>query len=115
MSKTRRGEPATLSDVVHDVALIDQLDTAIIPGLLVEIAALTMRLGARLAEGVAEQRQRDDDRLLDVAEAAEKLGVSADWLRRRKGKLPFEVRVGGAVRFSAPRLQAWIDSQRSAA
>ena len=44
------------------------------------------------------------DHLLTVEEAARALGVSRDWLYRRASKLPFTVRLGRVLRFSAQGL-----------
>jgi hypothetical protein len=50
----------------------------------------------------------DHERLLDVDEAARRLGVSPDWLYRRAGKVPFTVRLGRTLRFSAQGLVRYI-------
>jgi predicted DNA-binding transcriptional regulator AlpA len=50
----------------------------------------------------------EEDRLLDVDSAAQRLGVSPDWLYRRAGRLPFTVRLGRAVRFSSVGLARYI-------
>ncbi len=52
------------------------------------------------------------DRLLTVKEAAEQLGHSADWLYRHAPKLPFTVRTGRDVRFSAAGLARWIRNRQ---
>jgi excisionase family DNA binding protein len=54
----------------------------------------------------------DDDHLLTTEEAARRLGVSEDWLYRRAGRLPFTVRLGRTLRFSALGLDRYI-SQRA--
>lgn len=77
--------------------------------------ALTLRAVAALAAlAVApapvspDPDTADGDRLLDVDEAARRLGVSPDWLYRRVAKLPFVVRLGRAVRCSAAGLDRYI-------
>ncbi len=50
----------------------------------------------------------DQERLLDVGEAARRLGVSRDWLYRRANRLPFTVRLGRAVRVSEAGLARYI-------
>jgi excisionase family DNA binding protein len=50
----------------------------------------------------------DGDRLLSVGEAAQRLGVSSDWVYRRVGKLPFVLRLGRTVRCSAAGIDRYI-------
>jgi excisionase family DNA binding protein len=53
------------------------------------------------------------DRLLDVKEAAERLGCHPDTLYRRASEMPFAVRLGpGQLRFSSNGLDSYI-RQRS--
>ena len=54
------------------------------------------------------------DRLLTAQQAAQQLGVSKHWLYRHAATLPFTVRLGRSVRFSAVGLQAYLDSQHGA-
>jgi len=42
-----------------------------------------------------------------VGEAATQLGVSVSWLYRRSSKLPFVVRIGRRLLFSARGLDRW--------
>ncbi|MHB8384296.1 MAG: helix-turn-helix transcriptional regulator [Candidatus Binataceae bacterium] len=49
-----------------------------------------------------------EDRLLDIDEAARCLSVDRQWIYRRTKKLPFVVRLDGAVRFSARGIDAYI-------
>jgi excisionase family DNA binding protein len=55
------------------------------------------------------------DRLLNVAEAAELLGMAEDTLYRRAGSLPFTVRDGRRVRFSRLGLERFIRSRQGRA
>jgi len=49
-----------------------------------------------------------NDQLLDVDQAAERLGVTRDWLRRRR-ELPFIVRLSqGVVRYSSRGLERYL-------
>jgi len=98
-----------LADLVREPGLVDELDIDAIAAVLVEVAALESRLAARLACAVDGRRDDPGERLLDVREASELLKVSADWLRRHPG-MPFEVRLGGTVRFSALGVRRWIQA-----
>jgi excisionase family DNA binding protein len=93
---------------------VDLVPVRALPGFIAELAGLQARAAARL-------RQADEgpepspcvDRLLDVREAAARLGMSADWLYRHRDKLPFARRVGRrAVRFSEVDLERWVASQK---
>ena len=80
-----------------------------IPALITELACLQQRLAARLlGEQSADEGDLSGDTLLDVKVAAERLGISADWLYRRSRKLPFTVRLGHRLRFSAQGIDLYI-------
>jgi|SRR5262245_2483176 len=88
-----------------------------IPALLIELASVQARLAA--VEGAvagcllaAHTPQSEPDRLLTADEAADRLGVTKDWLRRR-GTLPFVVRLSeGVVRYSSAGIDAFLVVQR---
>jgi excisionase family DNA binding protein len=65
-------------------------------------AALLPGLTAQNGEGAPAVPEADQ--LLTVEEAARRLGVSKDWVYRRAARLPFTVRLGSALRFSAQGL-----------
>ncbi len=75
------------------------------------IAALNVLHGydldrARMVvEGHGLQRR---DRLLNVEQASEKLGVKPDWLYRHHKDLPFTVRHGRLLRFSELAIEDYI-------
>ncbi len=50
-------------------------------------------------------------------EAADFLGVSVSWLNksRMKGDGPVYMKIGGAVRYALPDLEAWMAAQRRTA
>lgn len=101
-----RVAPASLLDVLRDVAVVEQLDEAQTAAALVELTALGQRLGARAWE-LAQRSRAEEDVLLTADEAAKRLNVSPLWLRRRK--LACEVILSaGAVRWSARGLANYI-------
>jgi excisionase family DNA binding protein len=72
-------------------------------------------VGRLLAVPSAERSVPDgqtEDRLLDVDEAANRLGTSADYLYRHSGKLPFTVRIGSRLRFSARGIDRFIRARQ---
>ena len=76
-----------------------------------EAERLKARLWARLY-CLTVPHQGEADRLLDVREAATLLSLSEDTLYRRADELPFTVRLGGSVRFSALGIQKFIRSRQ---
>jgi excisionase family DNA binding protein len=82
--------------------------------LLGEVETLRARLWARLQappvpkSGPAPNDNGKADRLLTVAQVAERLGVPKRWVYRRAAKLPFARRIGaGTLRFSEKGLERW--------
>ena len=69
-------------------------------------AALLPGLTALTGEGAPAVPEADQ--LLDTGEAARRLAVSRDWLYRNASKLPFTVRLGRGLRFSAAGLARYI-------
>ena len=97
-----------------DPAKVDALTVEALADLLDECATDHERLG--IVERRARTRLRrewttrvrGEDRLLTVDEAAARLGVTKDWLRRRP-TLPFVVKLSeGAVRYSSRRIEQFI-------
>jgi excisionase family DNA binding protein len=83
---------------------------ALVVALLVRAGALA---GRQLVETGAPQRAvQQPDENLSVAEAARRLGVSRDWLYRHSGELPFTIRIGRRVVFSARGLEQWSRKQQ---
>jgi predicted DNA-binding transcriptional regulator AlpA len=52
------------------------------------------------------------DELLDVEEAAHRLSLSTDWLYRKAKDLPFTVRLGRGLRFSARGIERYIQQRQ---
>ncbi|MBZ5497671.1 MAG: helix-turn-helix domain-containing protein [Acidobacteriia bacterium] len=77
-----------------------------VPALMAQMAAAQSTLAARLLS--AENKAELNDELLDAAQAAEKLGVSKDWLYTRTSTLPFVVRLGRKVRFSLRGIEKYV-------
>ena len=79
---------------------------ALLGGLERVRAALWARMMSASSDGYGRAHAAED-RLLTVEEAAGKLGVSPDWLYRRR--LPFTVRLGPRqLRFSAQGIERYI-------
>jgi predicted DNA-binding transcriptional regulator AlpA len=75
-----------------------------------ELPAVLAAVAARMAAVQQEPRHEptvDGDVNLPIAEAARRLSISRDWLYRHADKLPFTVRLGRRVTFSAAGLEEW--------
>jgi excisionase family DNA binding protein len=104
---TLRGMP-TLADLADQPERVHELTPEVARALLVQLTTLQAPL---LAQALIGGRQDEGgDTLLTAAEASARLGLGEDWLYRHARKLPFTVRVGRQVRFSARRLDAYITS-----
>ena len=93
---------------VTDILLeIDQIVAKVEPENRQALAAVLCAKAAQLLAGVPRMMPRaaEADKNLSIDEAARQLGVSRDWLY--KTKLPFKVRIGRRVLFSARGLERW--------
>jgi predicted DNA-binding transcriptional regulator AlpA len=77
--------------------------------LMLQLTAAQARLAVTIADLSAVPIE---DRLLDIDEAAALLSVDRQWLYRRTRKVPFVVRLDGAVRFSARGIEQFITARR---
>src|SRR5262249_48907318 len=117
--RMRRSGGNTFHDVIRVLhADADQIPQEQLPAALVHLAAVQTNLAARLADGAMPARGcagvPPGDRLLNIHEAAEKLGVKVGWLYRHAARLPFTVRVSPRrVRFSERGIEQYI-AQRKA-
>jgi predicted DNA-binding transcriptional regulator AlpA len=106
-----RGAPAGLPGL----DAVDALPAQAIPGFLAHLAALQLRAAVRLGapdEGPA--RGTEPDALLDVNEAAKRLGTSVDWLYRHAAGLPFTRRLSERqLRFSSTGIEQYIRRRMS--
>ena len=105
------------------VACVASMAPEQLPALLVEVAALqgqlaavSNALSARLLADTATGRLRPGGRehLLDIQEAAARLGMSTDWLYRHARQLPFTRRVGrraAQIRLRRASLAGWRSAE----
>ena len=93
-------EPVDLAALVEDPARVATVPPGRIPALLSQLSALQGAMAARLISADRDEPMSGEDTLLTVDQAAERLGVSTDWLFRRSRTLPFVVRLGRHLRFS---------------
>ena len=93
-------DPIDLAALVEDPARVAAVPPGRIPALLSQLSALQGAMAARLISADRDEPVSSEDTLLTVDQAAERLGVSTDWLFRRSRTLPFVVRLGRHLRFS---------------
>jgi hypothetical protein len=77
------------------------------PALVVQLAARLAQLGATLTDGRATE-QPAVDRNLDVAEAAQRMGMSARYLYRNARRFSFTIREGRRLLFSEHGLARYM-------
>ena len=103
-----------LADLLEDPRKVGDIPRETVLPLLCHLLALTGTLTARLLTTGGESTERPtlqqaDARLLTVAEAATRLGVSKDWMYRRAAALPFTVRLGPRrLRFNTEGINQFI-------
>ena len=100
-----------LAECARDVDREDVIPADQLSALLCQIGALQTIVATRLVLALQTNHQSasgDRDRLLTVAETADRLACTKDWLYRHHHRLPFAVRNGRQVRFSADGLDRYI-------
>lgn len=101
--------PSDLLAALEEAA--GQIPSGKIPTLLGELERLRTCLWARMVTPSADGKSQTlaEDSLLTVQEAAERLGVSPDYLYRHARKFPFTVRLGPRqLRFSSGGIDRYI-------
>jgi predicted DNA-binding transcriptional regulator AlpA len=104
----------TLQELLQDPHRVADLPRELVPDMLCQLGAIQTALTVRwltvsVSPGVAVSPEPEEDVLLDVDRAAERLGTSKDWLYRHADKLPFTVRLGARqLRFSASGIGRYI-------
>jgi excisionase family DNA binding protein len=69
--------------------------------------------GVRPPDLLQTSAHEPEDRLLTVDEAAQRLGVTKDWIYHHVKELPFAVKLGRRVlRFSALKLERYLEARR---
>ena len=105
-----------LEELVADPEKLRVLDNDTAQALKTQaIEALNLLHGLDVARSqtLADERERGQgDRLLNVDEAGEKLGVKPDWLYHHHKSLPFTVRHGRLLRFSELGIEEYIRKRR---
>lgn len=95
---------------------IDSFSADQLARLLAEVSALQSALLARLLtvrDFDDRTTSKDDDHLLTIEEAAQRLGTSKDWLYRHWRQLPFTVKLGHRqLRFSSKGIEKYLRNKQ---
>lgn len=105
----------TLDELATSPERATTLPASALHGLLCRcLTAQTALMGALLtASACTADPASEPDRLLDVDTAAERLGVSKDWLYHHAHQLPFTVRQGRLLRFSSHGIDRYIRTRQN--
>ena len=99
----------TLTELLAHPERVRDLPPEAALSVLGQVAGLTPLLLARVASGNGHGPADDGaDELLDVKATARRLGASEDYVYRHAKRLPFTVRQGRMVRFSARGIERYI-------
>src|SRR4030095_10292399 len=100
-----------LAALVEDPAKVASVPPTRIAALLSQLSAVQSAIAARLIAADHDEPASTEDTLLTADQAAERLGVSKDWLFRRSRTLPFVVRLGRHLRFSNRGIDRYLRSR----
>jgi|SRR5215510_13557989 len=104
----------TLSELLQNPQRVIDLPREVVPDMLCQLGAIQTALTARwlIASAIRDGAiapEPEEDVLLDVDRAAQRLGTSKDWLYRHADKLPFTIRLGARqLCFSAKGIERYI-------
>ncbi len=82
MAADHLADHVDLADLVEDPAKVASVPPTRIPALLSQLSAVQSAIAARLISVDRDEPMSTEDTLLTVDQAAERLGVSKDWLIR---------------------------------
>ena len=108
----------TLDELAENPARAAGLPANTLQALLCRSVTLQAALlGALVAAGTLARRDATEeaDALLTVSDAAARLSTTTDWLYRHAARLPFTVRNGRQLRFSARGIARYIRERQGAA
>jgi excisionase family DNA binding protein len=101
----RDGHPAMQSELQFVLLAVTEMPIGELPRLLGQIEEIRVTAMARLT---APAPSPQADELLDVDEAARRLGLSKDYLYRNHASFPFTRRIGRRLLFSRIEIEKYI-------
>ncbi len=105
-------DTVTLDEIASDPDLARLVSPEVAAALILKCAAVLSALATVEYQPNTTTAPAQRDELLTVAEAADRLSMSKDWVYRHAGKLPFAVRQGRALRFSSHGIDDYIRVRR---
>jgi predicted DNA-binding transcriptional regulator AlpA len=96
------------------ISMVKEAASEALPELIGDLETAKAAAWARLATPAVARRPQGagvQDCNLGAEEAARRLGMSRDWLYKNASHLPFAVRIGRRVLFSAQGLERWNRSR----
>lgn len=108
-----------LVELAADPERLDNLPDEELPEVLAALRELEARVWLRMrrppetnGDGAHGHHVPKDDKMLNVEEAADILGVTTDWLYNNADDLPFAKRLGRRTRrFSRNGLYRWLETR----
>src|SRR5437762_3418847 len=94
------------TELLYVLTAAKELPAEELPRLLGELEEIRCTAMARLTAPASAASKLDE--LLDVVEAAFRLGISKDYLYRHHARFPFTRRMGRSLRFSALGIEKYI-------
>ena len=111
-----RVDEKTLDEYVQGIeAAIPTMPATLYPELLGNLTRLDAQVRQRMNQDLTAILSSPpipkEDRLLNVAEAAAKLGVTKDHLYHKADRYSFTMRIGSRLRFSLLGMEKWMRAQ----
>jgi len=100
-----KAAPAMRHELESALALAQTLSPAELPAFLGELEHVRIVALTRISSPAVEARP---DQLVEVPEAADRLGVSTDYLYRHSKRFPFTRRMGRKLLFSSNGLDLYL-------
>jgi excisionase family DNA binding protein len=104
-------KPSELFELLARALTVEELTLTDIPPLIARLVALQNALmvhWSTLQSANHHTGTPRHDELLTIDQAADRLNLSVDYLYRNAAKLPFTIRIGRLVRFSANDIDDYI-------
>jgi len=110
MENQERGN--SLEDLKADPSMVKDLSLEKCLSMLIILASVQTLLLGRILSFNGKPELFQEDKLLNVEQAAERLGCNPDWLYRHSKKLPFTRRLSPRqLRFSSKGIKKYIQER----
>jgi predicted DNA-binding transcriptional regulator AlpA len=96
-----------MADMKLDMTRLDTEELAALLGQVV------FQILVRLATPAAASPVEQPAKLVNIAEASDRIGKSKSWLYRNARTLPFTRRIGGSLRFDTKEIEKWLRARQA--